>query len=192
MEAPIYKMILDPSEEGLGMKIMSLVSEPAIMTNWVKFNEGEIKLAVQDEEQRIVFGAALIPDLPIKRVVMGQTFYVAIDKENILSTAIKFQKDGVANRIDMQHSGTLLNDITIFESFVTNENRVTFAKGFEDLPMGTWFISAKINNDEVWQKIKAGEIKGFSIDALFSFEPSEMLDTSVIQATIKEILNNKN
>ena len=42
-------------------------------------------------------------------------------------------------------------------------------KGFEDMPDGTWFISAKVDNDEVWAKVKSGEIKGFSVEGIFSY-----------------------
>jgi hypothetical protein len=182
-------MILDPSEAELGMKIMSVVSSPAIQVNWVKLSDKQIKLSIQDEEQRIVFGPALIPDLPIKRTILDEVFYVSIDRENILHTAIKFQKDGIANKIDTNHDNQLLQGITIFESFLTDEKRVQAVKGFEELPVGTWFITAKVNNDQVWEKIKTGELNGFSIDALFKFEKAETLDTPTIEGAIREILN---
>ncbi len=35
------------------------------------------------------------------------------------------------------------------------------------LPKGTWMISMKVNNDEVWKKVKDGEVKGFSIEGYF-------------------------
>lgn len=189
MEVPTFKLVLDPEKENLGMKIMSLVNEPAVMVNWVKFKDLDIKLAIQSEDERIIMGPALIPDLQIKRSVMDQVFFVSIDRENILKTAIKFQVDGIANRLDTNHDSNLLSGVTIFESFITNEKRVQSVKGFEDLPVGTWFITAKVNNDEVWNKVKSGELKGFSIDALFSFEQADQLDTKTIESTIKEILN---
>lgn len=189
MEIPTFKMILDPNESELGMKLMSVVGDPAIMVKWVKFSNQPIKLAIQNEEKRIVFGPALIPDLPIKRTIMNEVFFVSIDRENIFQTAIKFQKDNLANKLDMNHSNQLLQGITIFETFVTDEERVSQVKGFEDLPVGTWFIGAKVNNDEVWNKIKSGELNGFSIDALFKFEQAESLDGPTIQKEITEILN---
>ena len=182
-------MILDPDKEGMGMKIMSMVSDPAIMVSWAKFSDNEIKLSIQDEEQRIVFGPALIPNLPIKRAIMGQVFFVSIDEENILNTAIKFQKDGIANKADTNHDQNLLSGVTYFETFVTNPDRVQVVKGFESLPMGTWFLSAKVENDAQWAKIKSGEITGFSIDANFSFELAEQVDNRDVQAAVKNILN---
>jgi len=189
MEIPTFKMVLNPDDEGLGLKLMSVVDNPAIMVTWAKFNEQEIKLSIQDEDQRIVFGPALIPDLPIKRSIMGEKFFVSIDRENILKTAIKFQKDNLANKIDENHSQNILSGITIFETFVTNENRVQLVKGFESLPMGTWFIGAKVNNDDIWGKAKRGELNGFSIDGLFSFKQAEDLTEKDIRGITREILN---
>lgn len=187
MEIPTFKMVLDDSAQGL--KLMSLVDSPAIMVTWAKFNEQEIKLSIQDEDQRIVFGPALIPDLPIKRSIMGEVFFVSIDRENILKTAIKFQKDNLANQLDVNHNQQVLEGLTIFETFVTDENRVTMANGFESLPMGTWFITAKVNNDETWAKIKSGELTGFSIDGLFSFKQYETLTEKEIRSITRKIIN---
>lgn len=190
MDYPHFKLILSPDQQDLGMKLMSMVDKPAIMVNWVKFKEqSEIKFLIQNEDQRIVFAPALIPDLPIKRILGEEIFYVSIDRANILQTAIKFSKDNLANRLDTNHDEQVLSGITIFESFVTDENRVTMAKGFEDLPIGTWFITAKVNNDAVWAKIKSGELNGFSIDALFKFEQTDAIDNKALADITRSILS---
>ena len=192
MEIPVYKMELDPNEPKLGMKIMSMVDAPAIMVNWVKFKDSnQVKFAIDSEEQRIVFAPALIPDMPIYRNMGGKEFYLTIDAQTIQETAIKFAKDNLNNNLDINHDGNVIGDVTIFESFITSPNRVQSAKGFEELPIGTWFIAAKVNNDEVWNKIKAGELNGFSIDALFSFKKAESVDTIDVDKTIDQILNSK-
>jgi hypothetical protein len=36
-----------------------------------------------------------------------------------------------------------------------------------DVPAGSWFVSYKINDEETWQKIKNGELNGFSIAGNF-------------------------
>ncbi len=37
-----------------------------------------------------------------------------------------------------------------------------------NVPIGTWMVSMKVNNDEVWKQVKAGEVKGFSIEGYFA------------------------
>lgn len=189
MEVPIYKMVLEEDETQLGIKIMSMVGSPAIMTNWVKFNDKPVKLSVIDPVQRIVFGPALIPDLPIAREVMGQKFYLTIDRDMIHKTAIRLAKDAVHNKIDTNHDGALISGSTLFEVFQSDENRVTSVKNYEDLPMGTLFLAGKINNDQQWSKVESGELNGWSIDALFKFSPVETLTDSQVQKVIRHILS---
>ena len=77
--------------------------------------------------------------------------------------------------------------------------------GFEDLPDGTWFISAKVNNDAIWSKIKAGEVRGFSVEGNFSLirsgqnamdahlpEKSLMADIKNLLASLKAALFDTN
>jgi hypothetical protein len=59
---------------------------------------------------------------------------------------------------------------------------VQSVKGFEDLPLGTWFMTMKINNDDVWEKVKQGEFNGFSLEALFKLKPVEPLNDAEIKA----------
>jgi len=35
-------------------------------------------------------------------------------------------------------------------------------------PKGTWVAMMKVNNDDVWEQVKSGAIKGFSIEGKFS------------------------
>jgi DNA repair exonuclease SbcCD ATPase subunit len=37
-----------------------------------------------------------------------------------------------------------------------------------DLPNGTWFVKMKIDNDELWQEIKSGSLRGLSIEGYFT------------------------
>ena len=37
-----------------------------------------------------------------------------------------------------------------------------------DLPVGTWMVSMKVHNDEIWNDyVKNGKVKGFSIEGFF-------------------------
>lgn len=191
MEVLVYDMIIDPETDEMGLKQMSMVNSPAIMTAWAKFNDSEVKFSILNEDQRIVFGPALIPDLPIKRVVMGQEFYLKITKDEILKTAIKFAKDGIATRIDTNHDNNLISDSVIFESFVTDSNRIKpeSVKGYETLAEGTLFFTGKINNLQQWAKVQSGELTGWSIDGLFKFQPVETLTDKEVQTVIREILS---
>jgi hypothetical protein len=59
-----------------------------------------------------------------------------------------------------------------------------------NLPKGTWMISMKVNNDEIWNKVKLGEIKGFSIEGYFAdkYEMSLVNEDDILMNKIKEII----
>lgn len=187
-ELPIVKAIL--TDDNQGLKFMSAVESPAIMVNWVKFNdEKPIKMAIQNEEQQIVFAPALIPDLPIYRNHKGREFYLMFDKETIEQIALKFAKDNLLNSIDLNHDGIKLSGVQIYQSFVTNEHTVDNVKAFETLPIGTWFVGAKVDNQDVWQLIKEEKLNGWSIDGLFEFKIDDSLSDNEIEQMIDEVLN---
>jgi hypothetical protein len=33
--------------------------------------------------------------------------------------------------------------------------------------VGTWFVSMKVNNPEIWSEIKSGKLQGFSVSGFF-------------------------
>ena len=39
--------------------------------------------------------------------------------------------------------------------------------GFK-VPTGTWMVAMKIDNEDIWQKVKAGKVRGFSIEGFFT------------------------
>ena len=186
---PVIRAKLNSIKDGI--KILSMVNEPAIMINYVQMetDKQNVKMAIIDEGEGIVIAPALVPDLPIYRNINGKEFYLVFDKEVILDTLIKLSKDKTDANIDTNHDGNLVSDVIVFEKFVTDERRVTSVAGFEDKPMGTLFFSAKINNPTQLAKVKSGEINGWSIDGMFDFELKEMLEEKEILAMIEEILN---
>ena len=59
-----------------------------------------------------------------------------------------------------------------------------------NLPQGTWMISMKVNNDEIWNKVKLGEVKGFSIEGYFAdkYEMSLINEDEILIDKIKQII----
>lgn len=169
MELPIKKAVLDPSQPNMGLQMISLVADPAIQINWIKFDkQNPIKLAIQNTEKRIIFTPVLIPNQLIYRNIGGEEFNLMFDADTIEQVALKWQKDSLASKVDTEHTQQLIQGVTFFESVILNKDRFALAKGFEKLPEGTWFLTGKVDSDEVWAKIQAGEVNGVSIDGLFS------------------------
>lgn len=171
----IYKAVIDPNPQSdLEVNFIGLVDRPAIERNFLAFNEKA--RFVLNEEKRLVHGPAMIADLPIYRndKQLGE-YYVVFDKASIQTIVEKFAAKGYMTNFNLFHDEQQqVSDVTIFNSFIINsEIGIKSPEGFDDLPDGSWFITAKVNNDAVWQKVKDGTIKGFSVEGFFNYVPVE-------------------
>lgn len=127
--------------------------------------------AIQDEEERIISGALMLADTPIYRNDGNGEYYVVFTKDTIKKIAQKYFKKGYQNNVNLMHdSGMVQDGITMFESWIVDEKRgVKPMVGFEDVKDGSWFGSFKVENDEVWNLIKEGKVKGFSVEGIFNY-----------------------
>ena len=127
--------------------------------------------AIQDEEERIIAGALMLADTPIYRNDGNGEYYVVFSKDTIKKIAQKYFKKGYQNNVNLMHdSGQVMDGVTMFESWIVDEKRgVKPMKGFEDVNDGSWFGSFKVENDDVWNMIKDGKIRGFSVEGIFNY-----------------------
>lgn len=174
MERKIYRAQIDPNPESeLEVNFIGLVDRPAIERNFLAFN-AERQLFSFNEEKRIISGPAMIADLPIYRndETHGE-YYVVFAKEDIAAIVQKFNAKGYLKNFNLFHDDQQqVSDVTILNSFITDATLgIVAPKSFEDVPDGSWFISVKVNNEEVWNKVKSGEIKGFSVEGIFQYVP---------------------
>lgn len=145
---------------------ISLVEDPAIEVDFIALSKQQIPIKLA-EEKRLLVGAALIPDIPIYRRFEGQEFYVSFDQSCIEKLAQNFLAN--YNNITVGHE-ELVDDVKVVESWIkTSENDKSNDYGF-NFPIGTWCIAVKVNNDEIWNKVKSGEYKGFSIEAFVGLD----------------------
>lgn len=178
---PIFELKIanDPDKlyEGL-----SLVDEPAIEENFLYFNSDKIVYNFSNDDEMIVKGPALIPNKLIFRNDKFGTRYVYFSAETIKKFVISFLQKN-AQKINIQHDDNKFINANIVESyFVTNENNEF------DVTVGSWIVALKINDNEVWQSIKSGKLKGFSIQGLFEEIFTEKLNKNKIvnKMSIKE------
>ena len=197
MALPIYEMMINPEETSdVEVSFVALVDKPAIERNFMMFKSQTLNFAV-DADKRIISGPAMVADVPIYRKDQGGEYNVFFSAATIKEIALKFAKKGYAKNLNLFHDPTMPADgVTIFNSFVSDKAiGVLPMAGFEDLPDGSWFISAKVESDAIWQRIKAGEFKGFSVEGNFSFKKTGMenenphlIESSIMQ-DIKTLLS---
>ena len=170
MDLPFIEFTLTDEVEGL--QAIALVDKPAIGLNYQAF--APHKFEVIDEDKRIVMGAAMIPDLPIYRRDERGEYYAIFKKETIKALVQKLFKENKHTEFNEQHNAlSVLDGVYIYQSFITDkELGIHPPAGFENVADGTWFIAAKVENDEAWAKVKEdGLLKGFSVEGVFDLEP---------------------
>ena len=177
LNLPLFSITPDMDDENQGMFLVSLVDDPAIEVDFLAFNnEEKLSFAVQDEEKHIVTGPAIIADVPIYRRNKNGEFYVVFKKDDIPAIVEKFMQRGLSNFINIQHNeDTLSNtDAILVESYFVNKERGIVPNEFANVTDGSWITSYKILNEDIWQQIKSGDLKGFSIEIATDLEPVKM------------------
>ena len=143
-----------------------------------------------NEEKRIVTGPLMIPNkFILRRDEDGNPFYIYFTRKTIRKMAEKFFKDGKNNNTDINHDENVTKENTLIESWISEsiQHDKAYKYGFT-LPPGTWYVSYKINDDDTWQKIKSGELKGFSLAGGF-IQKMKPVDPEKTLNDIKDILN---
>jgi len=123
-----------------------------------------------DNEKHIVLGPAMIPDQKIfRKDGQGNPYYVYFTSETIKMIAEKYMRNKYTDNNDTMHDGKAIKDIHVLESWIKEDVQDKSSKyGFENLPVGTWFVSMKVNNPKVWEEVKSGKLNGFSVSGFFS------------------------
>lgn len=153
---------------------ISLVEMPAIEEDFIALSKEEEKMEVQlsNDEKHLLYGAVLVPDKDIYRNNGEQEFYINFTKESIEKMSQDFMKEYRQHEITVDHEETS-NEVYVVESWIKADlfKDKSVALGLnEQLPIGTWFIAMKVNNIETWERIKSGELKGFSVESMISLE----------------------
>jgi hypothetical protein len=142
-----------------------------VVTGKTEMNKQQFQV---DNEKRIVIGPSMVPNLKIiRKDKNGDPYYVFFSEDTIRMIAEKYMRNMYLQNNDINHNGKAAKDVYVIESWIKeDENDKSVKYGFGDLPIGTWFVSMKINNDDVWNKVKQGELNGFSVSGFFSEEES--------------------
>lgn len=166
---PLLRLTINGDEDGVN--IISLVEFPAVERNFIQLSR-EVKLSLNEEKKELL-GVALIPDFPIYRRDEQGEYYITFSAESIRKIAIDFYKKLNVNMADVEHTHNMEDGITYFQSMIVDKENGICPAAFKDLPDGSWIVGCKVDNDSVWDAVKSGAIKGFSIDGYFHAEEPE-------------------
>lgn len=190
-ELPIYKAVID--DEASGMFCVSLVSEPAVESNFLYFNEQRkpLQFKVDNEEKRVVTGVIMRCNHPIYRIGMsGMEYYITFDKETLEVMAEKWLKEGLQGNVNLQHNpDAYVDGVLLKEVYFKDIERGINPQGFEDIEDGSLFGTYHILNDDVWGLVKSGEFKGYSLEGYFNCEEVEMSEAETEETLLNDIMD---
>ena len=192
---PVYDAII--SDEATGMFKISLVDDPAVMSNFLAFdNNRKVQMyKVEDEEKRLVRGVVMRADFPIYRYDKNfGEYYIIYKADQIRIMAEKYLLESRQNDVNLMHEENSDVDGVQMVQYFIKGNGVS-VDGFEEIADGSLFAEFHIVNDEVWDAVKDGTYKGFSLEGVFDLVPEqdkekveEIVDT--LDGAFSRIFNN--
>lgn len=176
----LIELLIDENEDAWGVEAISLVKFPAIEENFVFFskqgNTRGVSLAAVDEEQQVLVGAALIPDKNIPRYdeATDEEYEVFFSKETVKLASQLYIKQNRTNNHTREHQESI-DEVSVVESWIVEDPELDKSKLYGlSMPQGTWMVKVHVANNEVWQEVKAGKLRGFSIEGYFADKIVEM------------------
>lgn len=176
-ELPIYRLRPNEDENSFNWEYTAFVEKPATAELFMAFKEdvNYFEFKTIDEEKRIVMGPIMVANLPIYRKdpKTHEEFLVVFYPEDIDALTQKHFKQKLNDQTNPDHKRDLAFDgVFMYQAWIINkELGINVPKGFNDLPDGSLFGIFKVDNDAVWEDVKSGKYKGFSIEGKFNREP---------------------
>ena len=193
----IIELVISDENEELTIDAISLVTSPAIEQDFVYFGKekNNLTFAKIDEEKRMLVSPALIPNKQIFRYDPNtdSNYYVYFSKDTVRQASELYLKHNNHHKATYQHEDRVSGVLTVESWVKEGDMDKSMLYGF-NLPDGTWFVKMKIENDEMWNKIKEGELRGLSIEGYFvnKFEKMQKQPTNEeILSALNEILQNQ-
>ncbi len=191
-ETKIVELIINDDSQELAIDAISLVTSPAIEQDFVFFGKekNNLTFAKVDEEKRMIISPALIPNKQIFRYDPNtdSDYYVYFSKETVRQASELYLKHNNHHKATYQHQDRVSGVLTV-ESWIKEGDMDKSKLYGYDLPDGTWFVKMRIDNDELWSKIKEGELRGLSIEGYFTDKLESMSEKQPTNEEILKALN---
>lgn len=185
-----YLVEFNPDEKR-GVFAYALVEKPAIETDAIYLSKEDELILLKETEKGLLVTPVLIPNQKILRVdaKTGEKYNILFPKETIELAQRQFHINGNQSKSNLEHTDIKLEGVTIVESWLKEfDNDKSTSYGF-DLPIGTWFVTMKVDNEEVKEKIKSGAIKGISIEGEFNINTNKMSKENEFLKSLKALFN---
>jgi hypothetical protein len=191
-ETKIVELVIADDSQELAIDAISLVNSPAIEQDFVFFGKekNNLTFAKVDEEKRMLISPALIPNKQIFRYDPNtdSEYYVFFSKSTVAKASELYLKHNNHHKATYEHKDRVSGVLTVESWIKEGDSDKSKMYGY-DLPNGTWFVKMKITNDDVWQEIKSGNLRGLSIEGYFTNKFEEMQKKEPTPQQILSALN---
>ena len=188
-ELDLIEMYIDEEVGLIGSDAISIVEEGAIEEDFIalsKVKEETVALSTVDSDKKILIGAALVPNKEILRLSGDKKYKIVFSPETVGKTAHSFIQNGFQNNVTLDHAD-LAKDVSVIESWVVEDTQKDKSSKYGlNYQVGTWVVMMKVNNDETWQRVKDGELNGFSIEGRYASKMIENFEEQNLSAQKSE------
>jgi len=153
------------------------------------------EFSVINEEKRLLGGFLMTADQPIyRRDEDGSEYYVTFPASAIEKIVKKMAKKGKALTFNINHDDSQpAEQCYLMSHFIIDSKLgVKTPEGFTPAKDGSWFGFVKVDNEQVWEKVKSGEIKGFSVEGYFNDHKLIDAERNVYEEIKNKLINNMN
>jgi len=189
------ELFIDEESKDDGIYAISLVEFPAIEENFVALSQHKVEFKTLDEDKRIVVGLALVPNKKIYRRKKDYEYNIVFSNETVRKASELYLKSLKNNNTTLEHQ-SLTSGVSVIESWIVEDERMDKSNLYGlNASKGSWVVTMKVDNDNVWDDIKKKRYLGLSIEGIFSDKVDLSEEKSEEQITIeqiKQILNGGN
>lgn len=174
-----YQLILSDNIDNFGHYKVSVVKDPAVELTLTRFSKekSESLITFTSEEKRVIYAVAMRPNILIPRNNIpgvnepGWVYYTPETVEQFQQNYFKKNGNSATN---INHSEIDTTGVFPFESWIVKDKNLDKSKaiGMTDVENGDLIMAFKIDNDDIWNECKNGNLDGLSIEAFFGYKES--------------------
>tara|TARA_R110000822_G_scaffold107679_1_gene236604 strand:- start:710 stop:1300 length:591 start_codon:yes stop_codon:yes gene_type:complete len=185
---PIYEIQIDLDDPNTFVDFNSLVHDPAHEISFETFSK-TVRFEFNDDE-RTVSGVAISADTPIYRRDDSGEYYVVFTKKAIKDIIHDYARNNRFNNVNIEHnSKDIAEGVFMIGSYqVDTEKGFTAPERFKDVSNGSWITTYKFENEELYQRVKSGEVSGFSIEGTFVMDEAQFKSVVTFETILDELI----
>ena len=185
---PIFEIQIDLDDPNTFVDFNSLVHDPAHEISFETFSKA-VRFEFNDDE-KTVSGVAISADTPIYRRDASGEYYVVFTKKAIKDIIHDYARNNRFNNVNIEHnSKDVAEGVFMIGSYqVDNEKGFTAPERFKDVSNGSWLTTYKFENEELYKRVKSGEVSGFSIEGTFVMDEGQFNSVVTFETILDELI----